>query len=200
MQETVGALAYKATHDTTKYDPLDIGHAVNDDIGSQLQECIRIYSPKIDEDQFCVCFVWADDPLIAGVRRRKFYGWPYLPSPRPDQGVFLYNKRKDSLEKRLWILPKAQVMERLYMASSVPDGLKLMKGWCEAFYNGFFWQLIREQHRITLLSQLEYLDANREKLIKAGCNEFSPSNPDPFDFSKITVNKIVNSKDTLRDQ
>ncbi len=200
MQETVGAVAYKATHDTTRYDPLEIGHAVNEDIGSQIQECIRIYSPKIDEDEFCVCFVWADDPLIAGVRRRKFYGWPYLPSPRPDQGVFLYNKRKDSLEKRLWILPQAQVMEALYTSSFVPDELKLMQSWCRGFYEGYFWQLIREQQNITLLSQLEYSNAHREELIKSGSNEFTASEPYAFDFSKIAVNKVINSKDTLTDQ
>jgi hypothetical protein len=196
-RESVGALAYNAIRDSIRYDPLEIGHAVTDDMGVHIQECIRIYNKKIDEDEYCVCYVWADDPLIKGVRRRKFFGWPYLPSPRPDQGVFLYNKRKDSLEKRLWILPQAQVMEGLYLAQSVPAELVQMKQWSMAFYDGCFWQFIRKQHDIKMLSETEYLNANREKLIKAGCKQIDSTFADPFDFSKITANQIINTDQPL---
>lgn len=194
--KTVGSIAYKATHDTTRYDPLEVGHAVNDDIGVHIQECIRIYNRMIGEDRYCVCYVWADDPLIVGVRRRKFFGYPYLPSPRPDQGVFLYNKRKDELEKRLWILPKAQVMEQLYLATYVPKGYENMKRWSMAFYDGYFWQLIRKENNLLMESESEYLDAHREELIQAGCKELKSGFTDPFDFSKIATNKVIDADKT----
>lgn len=196
--ETVGSLSLKARFDNTKVDPLDVGYAVNEGVDEQIQECIRIYNKKIDEDEFCICIVLASDPLIKGVVRRKFYAWPYLPSPRPSQAVLLYNKAKDQLVKRLWVLPNAGVMEKLYLATHVPDKYQLMKQWSMAFYDGKFWDFIRYQHDIKMLSEIEYLDANREKLIQAGCQHIQVPTAQPFDFSKIKVDQVINSnKSTL---
>lgn len=197
---TVGALAVKAAQDTTKYDPLEIGHAVNEDFGKQLETCVELHDKIFNEDEYCVCFVLANDPLIHGVKRRKFYAYPHLPSPRPDQGVFLWSKRKQTLLKRLWILPPAPVMEALYLCPNVADQFKSMKRWSVAFYDGHFWETIRKEHGIKMLSEIEYLNAHREELIKAGCKEIQTLRPDPFDFSKIATYKVVDSDEASSDQ
>src|SRR5260221_14287071 len=107
---TAGQLANKALSDTTKYDALEVGHALADDIHKHLWESIRLHHEIIDENEFCVVMVIATDPLIKNLQRRKFYCWPYLPKPRPNQAVFLYNKQLDKITKRLWVLPSDMVM------------------------------------------------------------------------------------------
>lgn len=195
-RKTAGELSLKARSDTTKYDPLEVGHALTDDIGKQLEDCIVRHIPKINEDEFCVVILLVDDPLIKGVLRRKFYAWPYLPSPRPRQSVFLYRKRDDSLI-RLWVLPNAGVMAVLSEMKHVPRKWQTQQAWSIAFFQGTFWEYIRYEHGIDMLSEKEYLHANREKLIQAGCKKIDSSFSEPFDFSKITIDKIVDTKTAL---
>ena len=135
----------------------------------------------------------ASDPIIKNLKRRKFYCWPYLPSPRPNQSVWLYNKAKDCITKRLWILPTAQRMASLSETPIVPKEYLTMQAWSCAFFQGKFWEFIRYMHDITMLSETEYLEANRDKLIKAGCKEGAPLGSEPFDFSKIHIKNVVDT-------
>jgi len=194
-RETVGALSVKASNDSTKYDALEVGHALVEDnsVEDGLRGSIELHKHKTSEKEFCVGYVIASDPLIRGVMRRKFFCWLYLPSPRPDQAIFLYNRELDHITKRLWVLPNASIMEKLYMKPHVPKEFITMKVWSEAFYDGHFWETIRKENNIDMLSEHEYLKANREKFIQAGCKEIQSSVSDPFDFSKVTVNEIVNT-------
>lgn len=192
-RETVGALALKAANDTTKYNDYEVRHEATHDIGAQLQECINIHNKIFDEKEYCVGFVYATDPLIAGVKRRKFFASLYLPSPRPEQTVFLYSKAKDCLEKRLWCLPDWKRMAILSELPSVDGDWKSVKEWCDAFYNRTFWHFIRKQHGIDMLSEHEYLNAHREELIQAGCKEIKSPVSDPFDFSKVSTYKVIDS-------
>ncbi len=194
---TAGALAYKASNDSTKFDSLEVGHALTEDIAKELAICAQRHRTIFDEDEYCVGYVIAGDPLIKNLMRRKFFAFLYLPSPRPNQSVFLYNKRLDQFTKRLWTLPNAWTMACLSELTYVDKPWREMKGWCDAFYGLKFWEHVRRQHNISMLSEIEYLNANREKLIKAGCQETKPFSTDPFDFSKVTVNKIVNPEDSL---
>ena len=57
-----------------------------------------------------------------------------------------------------------------------------------------FFEYIRKEHNINMLSESEYLNAHREELIKSGCQEVKTPLTDSFDFAKITVNKIVDTK------
>lgn len=191
-RKTAGELSLKARGDSTIYDSLEVGHALTDDIMQQIKLCIESHYNKIDEPEFCVVMVLADDPLIKGVLRRKFYAWPYLPKPRPRQSVFLYRKSDDRLI-RLWVLPDALTMATASEMVSVSPQWQTMKQWSDAFFAGKFFEFIRSQHGITLESESEYLQANREKLIKAGCQEVTSTVSDPFDFSKIAVNQVVNA-------
>src|ERR1700704_428102 len=102
MRQTAGELSLKAKSDTTKYDALEIGHALADDIMPQLRQCIENHKTIIDENEFCIVMLISKDTLISNLQRRKFYAWPFLPKPRPNQSVFLYNKGLDRITHRLW--------------------------------------------------------------------------------------------------
>ena len=193
-RKTAGELSLQASRDTTKYDALEVGHALTDDIKDQLEICIRKHNTIFDENRYCVGFVIAGDPLIKNLMRRKFFAYLYLPSPRPNQSVFLYNKLSDKIEKRLWVLPNAATMACLSELQVVDPKFKTMKAWSDAFFDGKFWEFIRKQHDIDMLSEIEYLRANREELIKAGCKEIDSNFSEPFDFSKISIDKIVDTK------
>ena len=200
--KTAGQLQNQVSKDTTKYDAREVGHAMMDDIQLNLRLCIDNHKNIIMEPEFCVVMVIAEDPLLKNLKRRKFYAWPYLPSPRPNQSVFLYNKSADDLTKRLWVLPSAMVMAELSSLSYVDKRYQTMQAWSIAFMNGTFWEYIRYEHSIDMLSEREYFLANRQKLIDAGCKQVPVDFTDPFDFSKIyvPVDKIENTNQLILNQ
>ena len=200
VKPTAGSLSYKASHDSTKYDSLEVGHALTDDIAKELMICAHRHRDIFDEEEYCVGYLIAGDPLIHNLMRRKFFAFLYLPSPRPNQCVFLYNKTMDQFTKRLWTLPNAWTMACLSEMTYVDPQLKEMKKWSDSFYKLRFWEDIRKQHNIKMLSEIEYLNANREKLIQGGCKEVQSPVADPFDFSKVTVNKVIDPLKPIVDQ
>ena len=199
-RKTAGELSKKAFADTTKYDAREVGHALADDIGVHLDKAIENYHNIIDEEEFCVVMVIATDPLIKNVMRRKFYCWPYLPSPRPNQAVFLYNKPLGRITKRLWVLPSAMVMAELSELAIVHEKYKTMQAWSIAFMKGTFWEYIRYEHGIKMPSEREYFLAHKEELIKAGGKLPDSGFSEAFDFSKVAVEKIVDTKTAMLDQ
>jgi hypothetical protein len=148
----------------------------------------------IGEREYCVVMIVAKDPLIANLTRRKFYCWPYLPSPRPNQAVFLYNKHLGRITKRLWVLPCDMVMAELASLSLVDKRYKTMQAWSVAFFQGKFWEYIRYEHDIDMLSETEYMSQHREELIKAGCKLPDANFSEPFDFSKIQIKNIIDTQ------
>lgn len=190
--QTAGQLSKKASEDATKYDALEVGHAMADDIAQHLYECVATYHDMIDEEEFCVVMIIGKDNILKNVIRRKFYCWPYLPKPRPNQAVFLYNKRLNKITKRLWVLPSDMVMAELASLAVVDKRYKTMQAWSVAFFEGKFWEYIRYEHAIKMPSEQEYFLHHREELLKAGCKIPGPLDTDPFDFSKIGINKVVN--------
>jgi hypothetical protein len=210
-RKTAGELVVKAASDSTKYNALEVGHALCEDVLEQLQICADKHKSIINEPEFCVVMLLADDVLIKGVLRRKFYAWPYLPNPRPRQSCFLFRKSDNSLT-RLWVLPDAITMSIASEMSNIAPKWRSMKEWSDAFYKGwtngfkdgqpalinkdpsYFFNLIRKQSGITLLSEHEYLNAHREELIKAGCKQIESLPSEPFDFSKISIDKIIDTK------
>jgi hypothetical protein len=190
---TASELAAKAALDTTTYKAMEVAYAWAEDLYDQLMESVALYKNKIDQDEFCVVYVIATDPLLPTLKRRKFYCWPYLPSPRPNQGVFLYRKSSDRLS-RLWVLPVAESMAELATPGFVVDKpYELMQVWSREFYKGTFWQFIRKQHDIKMLSQEEFDELNKADLIKAGLENTESRSPDAFDFSKISAGQMENS-------
>ncbi len=195
---SAGELSHKALSDTTKYDALEVGHAMTDDIELQLYDSIQRHKHIFNESEFCVVMIIAKDPLIKNLIRRKFYCWPYLPKPRPNQAVFLYNKEKDKIIKRLWILPSDIVMAELAGTNViVHKQYATMQAWSVAFFKGTFWEYIRHEHNINMPSEHEYFLAHREELIKAGCKLPDSSYSEAFDFDKINIEKVIDTKEAL---
>lgn len=200
-RKTAGELALKALSDNTKYDALEVGHAMSDDIGTHLYESIEKHKNIIDENEFCVVMIIAKDNMIKNCIRRKFYCWPYLPKPRPNQAVFLYNKTLDRIVKRLWVLPSDIVMAELSGTNViVHKRYELMQAWSVAFFKSTFWEFIRHQHSLDMLSEHEYFLQHREELIKAGCKIPGAGDTEPFDFDKIHIEKIVDTQQAVVEQ
>ena len=195
-RKTAGELSLKALADSSNYDGREVAEGQMHDIHMQLMKNAHNHLDKIDEEEFFVVMVRASDPLIKGIVRQKFYSYPYMPSPRPEQAVFLYNKPRDSL-KFIWSLPPAKVMAAVSEAQNVSAQWKRTKSWCDAFYAKNFWQFIRKENNFSHLSEIEYLNANREKLIEAGCKDVESPLSDSFDFSKISIDKIVDTKTAI---
>lgn len=208
--KTVGEIAFNASQDSTKYNAREVGQALvedNDSIATNLYEAARRHRDIFDEDEYFVGYVIASDPLIKGLMRRKFFAYLFLPSPRPEQAIFLYNKVKDEITKRLWVLPAAHsdnpnawTMERLYLTASVPKQYETMKRWSHYFYDFTFWESIRKEHGINHLSEHEYLKLHRDEFIKAGAKDVDSSFSQPFDFNKVSIDKIVDTKTALPDK
>lgn len=194
---SAGELARKALSDQTKYDALEVGHAMANDIEKHLYEAVKNYHDMIDEKEFCVVMIVAKDPLIKNLTRRKFYCWPYLPSPRPNQAVFLYSKNLGRITKRLWVLPSDMVMAELASLQVVDKRYKTMQAWAVAFFERKFWEYIRWEHDIDLLSEHEYLLKHREELVQAGCKVPELGYTEPFDFDKVQIKKVVDPQEAL---
>lgn len=195
MRKTAGELSQEALSDTTKYDAREVGHAMTEDIEKHLYESVDKHKSIINEDEFCVVMILAKDPLIKNLIRRKFYCWPYLPKPRPNQVVFLYDRRLDLIVKRLWALPSDMVMAELAGTNLVVNKrYATMQAWSVAFFKGTFWEYIRHEHQIDMLSEHEYFLEHRDELIKAGCKLPDASYSEPFDFDKIAIEKIVDTQ------
>lgn len=212
---SAGELSQKVKKDNTKYNALEVGHALAEDITPHLRTCIENHRSIIDENEFCIVMIIAKDPLIHNLMRRKFYAWPYLPKPRPNQSVFLYNKGLDKITHRLWILPSDMVMAELHSLSTVDKRYKTMKAWSDAFYKGwkydktlnqfynsdpcYFWDFVRKDQKIDMPSEHEYFLKHREELIKAGCKVPDSTSAEAFDFSKIAIEKVIDSKQAIID-
>ncbi len=199
MRETAGELSRKALGDKTKYNALEVGHAMADDIEEHLYESVETYKNMIGENEFCVVMVIAKDPLISNLIRRKFYCWPYLPKPRPNQAVFLYNKAAGYITKRLWVLPSDMVMAELASLPLVDKRYSTMQAWSIAFFKGTFWEYIRHESGINMPSQHEYELQHAEELVKSGLQLPDTSGTESFDFDKIQIKKIIDSQAAIGD-
>ena len=198
--KTAGQLANKALKDSTKYQSYEVGEAIVSTDGKEFEKAINTYRDMIDEEEFCAVKIIAEDPLIKNLKRQKFYCWPYLPAPRPNQAVLLYNKKTDKV-KRLWVLPNALTMAELASyTNKVHPSWETMQAWSVAFYKGVFWEFIRWQHGIDMLSQEEYIALHRDELVKAGSQILNPDRAEPFDFSKIGPDKVIDSDDPCLDK
>ena len=189
-------MSLKAASDNTVYDPLEVAHALTDDICEQLRICAHTHSKIFDEDEFFLILVIASDPLIQGIRRHKYTAFPYMPQPRPQQTVFLFNKQTGSC-KRLWSLPNAKTMAIISEMSYVAPEWTNTKYWCDAFFDHSFFNAIRKQYGIDNLSEREYLNAHRSELIQAGCNEIEGDSTDSFDFSKVAIQKVIDKNEAF---
>lgn len=206
MRVSAGELSKKALSDTTKYDALEVGHAISGDIDKHLNECIEKHLNYKDQeggypyrqlDQFAVVMVIAKDNLIKNLTRRKFYCCPFLPSPRPNQAVFLYTRAAGRIVKRLWVLPSDMVMAELASLAIVDKRYQTMQAWSVAFFEGKFWEFVRYESGTTMVSQQEYISQHRKELLDSGCKLLDPDYSQPFDFDKINIEKVIDTQEAL---
>lgn len=196
-RKTAGELNHAALTDKTKYDPLEIAHARLEEVMENLQKCGKDHEDIFGEEVYTVILTVAEDPLLKSVRRQKYHAFLYMPQPRPNQSVFLY-KKGVGIVKRLWSLPSAHVMAVISEMGNVSPQWRDTKRWCDSFFNKTFYEDIRHEHGISMLSEHEYLVANMDEL-KRHCNEVveplkddvSSEDPYAFDFSKVTTKQVV---------
>jgi hypothetical protein len=214
-KKTAGELSLKAAADNTVYDPLEVGYALTDGVVEQLMICAKKHESLFDEDEFFLGLFIASDPLIKNLRRHKYAAFLFMPMPRPEQSVYIYNRHSQKI-KRLWSLPSAFVMATISNMPFVAPQWQLTKSWCDAFFYGWkpiiengkvirienttphhFHNLIRKQNNIFHYNEKEYLDSHRQELIQAGNQDMNSTTPDAFDFSKVTIEHIIDTKTAL---
>ncbi len=186
-RETAGELSIKAANDTTKYDPIEVGHALTDEVYDQLCICADRHEKIIAEDEFFLVIIVAGDPLIKNVRRHKYCALLFLPQPRPQQTVFLYNRHTQRF-RRLWSLPDARTMAIIDELDHVAPRWQNTKTWVRFFYSGDFFNHIRKETGITHLAEHEFLSAHAHEKVEPTSDNGAPGFSNPFDFSKITTN------------
>lgn len=170
-----------AAADNTPYDPMEIGEQLTIDLNKGFRECLEDSLKRFDEDEFCVVLLRnVEDKILKGIRRNKWYGWLWLPQPRPFQTVF-YHRRSTGETKRLWSLPDAYTLAAYSTLTAVAPEREQVKRWCDFFYSKDFHNLIRKESGIEMLTQYEYLYRNREKLMDAGADLSECVFSDPLD-------------------
>ena len=192
-RKTAGELSLQASRDTSKYESMEVAMQLTKDIEEQLYICADRHNPIFAEDEYCIGYVLATDPLISNVMRRKFFAMLYLPSPRPSQTIFLYNKVSGLITKRLWCLPNSATMAELSECKVVHPSWQQMKGWCDAFYKLNFWPYIRAESGIEMPSEIEYLQRHRKELVASSPNQINPILSEPLDPVEAMVNKVIHS-------
>lgn len=195
-RQTAGELELKAKSCTDKVDPLDVTHGMFENLHENLLKCAELHDPIINEEEYFICLAIADDPMLKTVKRHKYYAWLFLPTPRPNQVVFLYNKKHQTF-RRLWSLPSPAVMATISETPWVSKEWQSTKRWSDSFYNQTFWEDIRLEHGIDHLSEYEYKELHRDKLLDASANEIDPLISDTFDFSKVKVNQVADKKELI---
>jgi len=190
-RKTVGEQSLIARSDSTRYDPLEVAEQEVKDLNKEFLICLEKHKKIFDEDEFCIVLQRnVTDPLIAGVRRNKFFGWLWLPQPRPFQTVFYYHKPTESC-KRLWSLPDPNTMAILGSMPNLHTRNARIQAWVKAFYDGTFHEYIRMESQINMLTQAEYSDLHNEEIIKARGENVDGRITDSFDFSKVFSDKVI---------
>src|SRR5690606_29283159 len=103
---------------------------------------------------------------------------------------------KQKIIKRLWVLPNALTMSELATSDLiVHKRYQTMKDWSVAFFKGTFWEFIRYQHDIDMLSQQEMFEKEGlqgSKFVDTETDNLDTLFPESFDFSKIRCGDLLN--------
>lgn len=184
-RKTAGELANQALADNEKYDAWDLAKTWSKSVLDEVWKCIDHAKPRCADQEFCVVMLYASDCVIKNAIRRKFYAWPWLPQPRPNQAVWLYRKSTDDIQG-LWCLPEPYTMAKISTDIQCPKEYLRMSSWCRSFFNGTFPKDIRKESGIDLLTEEEYSKkhAHLMKKREPSTNDSSIFGSDPFDFFK----------------
>lgn len=183
-KETLGEKYRKVKRDSTKYDPADMAFGMLEKVPQELIECANRHKNLIGEEEYFVCYVISDDPILKGIRRKKYHALMFMPTPVPEQAVWLYNKVLDTF-KFLWCLPKPWPMACYSTMTHVDKKKRRMKAWCKAYFEGNFWETIRQMHGIDHLSEYEFRLKHRNEIADFVPDNSNPCLTQPFDFAKV---------------
>lgn len=192
---TAGEIQNKLNQDTTKYDQLEVAFESLEDFIPQLQECALRYNSiyeAVGLDDYCIVVPLVKDPLLVNVVRRKFYAWPCMPQPRPNQSVFYYNWRHDKLT-RLWVLPNAATMAYISELTCVAPRYEKMKEWADAFFASKLWRFVKNQHNLPLYNDREFYALHGEKFDKLFLQNEASLDTETPDDGKISFDEIVDT-------
>ena len=168
LHKTAGHLEnYLRSKEKENYTHFDLGYTfASSTIQEGIEECVSRHWDTFHASikQFCVvCMLAFGEGGLTNVVRTKFYAVPYLPDPCPLQTVWLIDKEQEG-GKLLWTLPHAEKMAEISEEFAFDPKVLRMKEWCDWWYQGskYFWGNVRKMHGITMLSESEHNDWNRE--------------------------------------
>lgn len=197
---TAGEAEKKIREDRTVYKAMEVAEAACHDIMQQVEICADTHHHIIDEPEFFVVMLLGDDSVLKTVTRRKFYAYPFLPSPRPNQSVWAYYKKSKSLQF-LWALPEPMTMAALSTMTAVDPAYRNMKMWSDWFYSGRFSHYVREFfHKQHWVTEKQYLRAHSAKFIEAMKNRDSRLGADTTNSLDVDVQKLIDARKTGSDQ
>ena len=189
--ETVGEKQHKASLDSTKYDAREVAYGRMETAPEMFEQCAKRHCKIFDEDEFFVVSLIVYDPMIKNLRRNKYYADLFMPAPRPQQTVFLYNKVHDTW-RYMWTIPDPVTIVEISEALYVPKEDRRVKQWIDAIYNRTFWPTIRKMHGIDHLSREEFVELNRDKIPSHVADKGDPLRAETFDFSKVNFGEVGN--------
>jgi hypothetical protein len=193
IKETLGEKYNKVKLDSTKYDPLDMALGMLEKVPQELLVCAHRHKEIFGEDEYFVGYVISDDPVLKGIRRKKFHAMLFMPTPVPEQAFWLYNKALDTF-KFMWCLPKPWAMANYASLTYVDKKKRRMKSWCDAYFKGTFWETIRSMHGIDHLSEEEFKLKHRDKVANFVPDYSNACLANPFDFSKVGFGDVYDSQ------
>lgn len=196
IKETLGEKYNKVKLDNTKYDPLDMALGMLEKVPQELLVCAHRHKEIFGEDEYFVGYVISDDPILKGIRRKKFHAMLFMPSPVPEQAFWLYNKVLDTF-KFMWCLPKPWAMANYASLTRVDKKKRRMKEWCDAYFKGTFWETIRSMHKIDHLSEEEYRLKHADKITDFKLDERNACLSEPFDFSKVGFGDVYDTREIV---
>lgn len=174
--------------------PLELADQFCIDTYKGVVECIGlhydVFSPQLAK--FCVvCSLCHGEGGLKYLIRRKFCALPFLPSPYPNQSVWMFDKNDDSVTF-LWSLPEPSKMAFLSESFSYMGEEDRMKKWCDWFFKGaqVFWENIRKMHGIDMLSEMEINRRNREVGNKYIDDDVSGLDPNTSYLPDLWIKKV----------
>lgn len=193
--QTAGEIQNKLNQDVTIYDQMEVAFASLEGYTEELQKCALSNNPIFEAvglDDYCIVAPLVKDPLLVNVVRRKFYAWPCMPQPRPNQTVFYYNWRLDKLT-RLWVLPNAATMAYISELAVVAPRYQTMQEWSDAFFAHKLWSFVKSQHTLPLYQDRDFEALHGEKFRKLLLQMEAPLDTETPDDGKISFDEIVDT-------
>jgi hypothetical protein len=193
IKETLGEKYHKVKQDSTKYDPLDMAFGMLEKVPQELINCAQRHKSIFDEEEYFIGYVISDDPILKGIRRKKYYALMFMPTPVPEQAIWLYNKVLDTY-RFMWCLPAPWPMANYASLIHVDKKKARMKAWCKSYFDGTFWETIRSMHGIEHLSEHEFRLKHRDKIPDFVVDHVNACLTEPFDFGKVSFGDVDHSQ------